>query len=354
MSRTDNEDMAMTRRMFRRLSILLAALLVLVAPAAHAQTPPAGDSYLAPVTVKLNSSKTIKHIELATLNTPPVEAVSCDANGSSDHSIWFTFTLPASAIVDIDANGSLLNTEDGTTTQLVMTLYSPTGIGSTETECLYQNKPRMVDMGLTAGIYTVRLASDILNRELIAPSQYRLSVRVRYLGQFLVDGSFSEVPLAPQWKIKKAGNPPQVVHACAAQCDVAFNGRANARLQQTIRLDSSQLKFKAGDYFAASAYVSGTTAAGADIKITLTLTYSDGTPPSTASVVDHVIQTNLDGSAATGGIAVEIRSPALKTVKYTIGSTSTADTFRVRGTTVSLAAGTSVRVASILPLPAQP
>jgi hypothetical protein len=349
MDGTDNEDPAMSFRTIRRLSILSAALLLLAAPAAHAQTPPAGDHHLTPVMVKLNASKTVKNVQYATLESAPVEAVSCDTNASSDHSVWFQFTMPSAGTVDIDAGGSLLSTGTGTNSQVVMTLYEPDGIGITETECLFANKPRMTDVSLSAGIHVVRVASDMAVAAQ-APSQYRLSIRVRYLSQFLDDPEF-EQSIGTPWKIKKAGTPPLVTRICGTYCYVLFNGVGGGALQEQMQTENRLMKFKAGDYFAASAHINGTPALGSDIKITVKLTYSDGTPPTKVSLVEHITETSTTVNyAIAGGFAIEIKSSALKSITYTIASPTPADTFRVINSLLSLSAGTSVRA----PLPVPP
>jgi hypothetical protein len=351
MTDTDNEDPAMNVRTIRRLSILSAALLLFAAPAAHAQTPPAGDNHLSPVTVKLNGSTTVTNVQFATLESALVEAVTCDGNASSDNSVWFQFTLPSSGTVDIDAGGSLLDTGTGTNSQVVMTLYEPDGVGLTETVCLFDNKPRMTDVGLNAGTHVVRLASDMTVMPQ-ALSQYRLSVRVRYMSQILADPEFDQ-PLGTVWKIKNAGDPSLITQTCTSYCYIYFNGIAGGTLQQTILIDPSVMKFKVGDYFGASLYIMGTPVSGADIKMTVKLIYSDGTPPTKVTLVEHVTETSttLYYSGA-GGFAVEIRSKALKSIKFKVTSPTTADTFRIINSILSLSAGTSVRAP--LPVPPSP
>jgi hypothetical protein len=343
MKNTANEDPAMSLRTIRRLSVVIATLLLFATPAAHAQTPPDGDNYLTPVNVKLNASKTIKDVQFATLESPAIEAVACDGNASSDHSVWFQFTLPSSAVVDLDANGSLLDTGTGTNTQLVMTLYEPDGIGLSETTCLFENKPRMINLTLSAGTHVVRLASDMV-AALQAPSQYRLSVRVRYLGQLLADPEFEANALGLLWKARKTGDPPQIVRTCEVYCYVSFNGAAGGKLQQTVEFSPSRMKFKAGDYFGATTYVNGTPAEGSDVKLTVVVAYSDGTPPTKRSLVEHIVQTSTTNvSSPAGGFAVEIASKAVKSVKFMIVSPAASDTFRVVNSVLSVSAGSSVR-----------
>ena len=338
----------MNVRTIRRLSILSAALLLFAAPAAHAQTPPAGDNHLSPVTVKLNGSTTVTNVQFATLESALVEAVTCDGNASSDNSVWFQFTLPSSGEVDIDAGGSLLDTGTGTNSQILMTLYEPDGVGLAETICLFENKPRMTGIDLSAGTHVVRLASDMAVMPQ-APSQYRLSIRVRYLGNFLLDSKFDQ-PLGTVWKIKDAGDPPLIVQACQTSCSISFNGIAGGSLRQKVLIDPAVMKFKVGDYFGASAYVLGTPVAGSDIKITVKLNYSDGTPATKVSLVEHITQTSTVVSDVAGGFAIEIKSKALKSIKFIVTSPTTADTFNVGLTVLSLSAGTSVRA----PLPVPP
>jgi hypothetical protein len=197
-------------------------------------------------------------------------------------------------------------------------------------------------------MHFIRLASDSPGL-LQGPSQYRISVRVRYLAQFLADPEFDEPP-GTAWKIKKAGNPPQVVRTCAAHCYVSFNGVAGGKLQQTVLIDPSVMKFKVGDYFTARAGINGTPAGGSDVKMTVQLNYSDGTPPTKASLTKLVIQTSTAATySLAGDFAIEIKSKALKSIKVMIISPTAADTFRVLSGTLSLWAGSNVRALLSVP-----
>src|SRR5688500_15879929 len=88
---------------------MVFALMLLAAPAAYAQTPPQGDNVEAPKNVPLNKQKTVKNVQHATLQRIGIEAASCDGDNSSDHSVWFRFTMPYGGTVDVDSSGSIVN-----------------------------------------------------------------------------------------------------------------------------------------------------------------------------------------------------------------------------------------------------
>jgi hypothetical protein len=210
----------------------------------------------------------------------------------------------------------------------------------------------MVNVAVAPGYYLVRLSTDF-SGTLQGPSQYRLSIRARFLAQFLTDGEFDEEPLDPAWKLKNAGRPPKIVHGCNDYCFIHFSGAAGGKIQQMVQ-SPGQMKAKVGDYFVLTTYINSTPAAGSNIKFTLQLNYSDGTPPTKVAMVDHVVQISTSNTTYSvgGGLAAEIKSKALKSIKVRIISPSAADVFRVHSATLSLSAGSSVRAP--LPVPPSP
>lgn len=334
--------------------IFCGAVLLIVAPASLAQPRGAfkGDDSADFIPIAMNASKTIENIHLATLEAPLTEEASCDSNDSSDHSVWFGFDVPAgtSVNVEISSGGSIINLGTSQESFITMSLYRVTApVG--EVACAINGN--VTQTGLSAGSYRVRFATDY-GLPVLAPSRYRVTVRLRALSEMLQDNHFITNPLGVVWKAKNAGIPPKVIRDCSPACVVKFTGAAKAKLVQTVIPDPSFVRFKPGDLIRAGALAGEAPIAGANIKLTILINYSDGTPPTKVSAVRIVTSTSEGVYQTTGLLFAEIASKAVKSIRLTLSSPTAADTFSVLQASLAMLGGTSLRDAAALPLPPSP
>ena len=342
----------MKMNLMRSALFAVFVLMLLAAPTAFAQTPPKGDNVASPVSVPLNTQKTVKNIQFAGMEGLDVEAIACDPDNSSDHSVWFRFTMPYGGTVDVDSSGSIVNGAAGSHTFVALSLHHADA-SLTEVSCQITSTARLINLALAAGTYYARIASDSVT-EPSGPSQYRLSVRVRFMSGFLQDPGFDTAALGVHWKAKNAGDPPKVTRVCSATCVVRFGGVAGGKLQQKAAVDPAVLKFKVGDVVSANAFINNTGLAGADVKLTLKVLYGDGRAPTVASARRHITQTGTAGTASFGSVYAEIASKNVQQFVFTITSPVASETFSVDTTVMQVQAGTSVRAAGLLPVPPAP
>lgn len=325
--------------------------LILVAVPTLAQTPPKGDNAAAPVNVALNARKTVHNIQYATMEGAAVETVSCDAGNSSDHSVWFRFTMPEGGAVDIDAGGSIINGASGSHAYVALSLHREDA-GLTEVGCIISSTARLVNQPLVAGGYVVRLANASINTP-TGPSQYRISLRARYLSGLLDDPSFENQPLGVTWKAKRAGDPPKVTRVCSSSCVIRFGGVADGRVVQSVVFDRKVLRFKAGDVVSADGFINNTGVAGANVRLMLKITYTDGHPVTKVTATRLIVQTGTGATISFGGLYAEIASEAVGKIQLTVISPTAAETFSLEAATVNLQAGSSARDL-LLPVPPAP
>ena len=339
----------MTARLFR--NILLCFTLLALFTVSAAQTMPRnarGDNVEAPVTMLLNSKKTIRGVEAATRQGDAIEATSCDPLNGSQNSVWFAFELPVVAKIDLDASGSILNYDNTTINVTTMTLYRVDGPVLEEIDCDTDSGARLLDVELEKGSYKVRIASPGLL--LTGPSSYRLGLRVRGSGDLGSDTGFT-APLGTVWKVKNAGDPAKIFKACSDNC-VRFDGVAGGKIVTKITWADLNIKAIAGDSLFTNIFVNDTPAGGSDVKVTIQLIYSDGRPSNRQTVTRRVVLPATDAAVGLGAALVEIKSKALKTIKVTISSPTANDTFRVTEASVRMVAGSNVR--GLLPVPPAP
>ncbi len=330
------------------------ALLLIVAPAALAQPRGAfkGDDIGSYIPIALNASKTVDNIQLATLEAPLTEDASCDSNDSSDHSVWFGFDVPAGSSVNIEisSGGSVIYLGSAQENFITVSLYRVTAPAS-ELGCTTTGN--LAYSGMGEGSYRVRFATDYAS-PVLAPSRYRVTIRLRALSEMLQDGEFNTNPLGVVWKAKNAGTPPKVVRDCSLSCVVKFTGAAKAKLVQTVIPDPSFVRFKAGDLIRSNTLAGEAAVGGANIKLTILINYSDGTPPTRVSAVRTVTSTGLGVYVTTGQVFAEIASKAITNIKFTISSPTVADTFSVASASLAMLGSTSLRDSALLPLPPSP
>lgn len=345
----------MNLRRIRPLVFLGLALIMLAAPAAHAQNPPKGDFVDDPVRVAVNARKTVKNVQHATANDGSFEEVSCDADDSSDHSVWFIFRLVNGGLVDIDSGGTVLNYEDGSASFVALTLFRVQPLGGIVEEggaCVVSSTARLTNLNLTAGEYVVRIANESVFEPSL-PSQYRLSIRLRFDSGLLQNPEFAD-PFDEHWKIKKPGNPPKVTRVCpGGDCAIRFGGTAGGRIQQKIGVDLKWQKWVKGDLLVGDIYVNNTPVAGSDVTLTLQIAYSDGTPKTKVSATRHITQTSTVSLTYFGAVHAEIASKNVKKIVFKVSSPANSDMFTMQNPSIALKAGSSVRapLLSVLPLP---
>jgi len=328
-------------------------LFIAAAPSTLAQPRGAfkGDDLADYIPIALNGTKTVENIQLATLEAPLTEEASCDSNDSSDHSVWFGFEVPVdqSANIEISSGGSIINLGSSQDNLVTISLYRAGTL--TELACVLNGNVSV--SGLSEGSYRVRFATDYVS-SVLAPSRYRITIRLRALSEMLQDGEFNTNPLGVVWKAKNAGIPPKVIRDCSPACVVKFTGAAKAKLVQTVIPDPSFVRFKPGDLIRAGALAGEAPIAGANIKLTILINYSDGTPPTKVSAVRIVTSTSEGVYQTTGLLFAEIASKAVKSIRLTLSSPTAADTFSVLQASLAMLGGTSLRDAAALPLPPSP
>jgi hypothetical protein len=342
----------MKYRLIRHSLFTVFALVLLVVPAANAQTPPKGDNVAAPVNLPLNKHKTIKNAQFATMEGIGIEAATCDGDNSSDHSVWFRFTMPRGGMVDIDSGGTILNSAEGSHSFVVLSLHQQDA-GFTELDCVVSTTARFTGVNLPAGIYLVRIANDSVN-EPTGPSQYRVSIRLRFMSGMIENSSFENSPLGVHWKIGRAGSPPKVTFVCLTSCGVRFGGAAGGKVLQNVSFDPKQLKYKVGDVVSADAFINNTGVSGANVRMMLKISYSDGRPKTVVKQTRLITQTGTTTTRSFGGIYAEIASKAVSKIQLTVMSPAVTDTFTVDSASLNLRAGTSVREQGLLPVPPPP
>lgn len=326
--------------------------MLLTAPAVHAQTPPKGDNVSKPVNVALNAQKTVKNVQFATMEGIGVEAATCDGDNSSDHSVWFRFTMPRGGTVDIDSGGTILNSAEGTHSFVALSLHQQDA-GFTELECMVSTTARFTGVNVPAGNYLVRIANDSIN-EPTGPSQYRISIRLRFMAGMLENSSFEDSPLGVHWKISRAGSPPKVTFVCLTSCGVRFGGAAKGKVHQNVTFDAAALRYKVGDVVSADAFINNTGVSGANVRMILKIVYTDGRPATLVKKTRLITQTGTTTTRSFGGIYAEVVSKAVARVQLTIMSPAASDTFTVDSASMNLRAGTSIREQSLLPVPPAP
>lgn len=336
-------------RLFVLLSIL-AALPIVAAPAAAASKPPKGDNSTAPVDIALNSQKTIKRIENATMEAPGIEDTSCDMDDLSDHSVWFRFSVPFSMLIDIDAAGSIIRSDAGVHGNVALSYYELDG-GLIHRGCTTGVDARLEDLLLSEGdVYYVRVA-NIGQFEPTEPSRYRLSLRVRETLNIPKDQFVGTQPLGINWHVKHAGDPPKIERLCPNGCYVRFNGVAKGKIFQKVDVDPSVLRFKPGDVIYMTAYVFLTPPEGSDIKISLKINYSDGTPPTKVNATRHFVNTSTNLAQNIGAIVAETAGMVSR-LTFTVSSPQTDDVFGLLSIEANAYPGSGPR--GVLPLPLHP
>ena len=334
----------MNNRILRYCILLAASLLLAMAAApAQAQSVP-GDSYLAPLNIPLNSSKTATNIQLATLQGA-IENVTCDPDLTSNHSVWFSFMLPSSAEISLDTYGSYYEKTPGVfSTRATLTLFEKSGPSLIEEACNNGVVVSSLFVAVNPGDYVVRVAVEPAAPITISGTgQLRLNLRAMVLGQWLDDPDFSESPIGNPWKIKKAGTPAAVARICPLACHVQFTGVAGGTLEQKITFSASQIKMKAGDYFSGRAYINNTPAPGANVKLQIQIKYSNGLPPTKATRVANAVFVGTGGGVWVTSAIAEIQSKAVQSVTFKIISPAATDTFNVVDTLLSLYSGGVLR-----------
>lgn len=341
-------------QLFRNALFAIFALAFLAGPAVHAQTPPKGNKIGKPVNVPLNTQKTIKNAQFASNQSSVIEAASCDGDNSSSDSVWFRFTLPYGGLVDIDSGGTMLNSASAAHSFVVLSAYRVDGSTRVEIGCQVSSTARLLNQSLSAGTYLVRIANDSINPPTRA-SQYRLSVRVRFMSGFLEDPSFENSAFGPYWKVKKAGKPPKITRSClGGTCVARFAGAKGGKLQQKTAVDPAVLRFKVGDIATANAFINNTGVDGADVNLTLKIVYSDGTSATVVKARRHITQAGTVSVASFGSLAAEVKSKNVRTFIFVITSPLASHHFSVESASLTVQAGTSVRASDLLPVPPAP
>ena len=329
--------------------VLMCCGLLLATPAVHA-APPNGDNRTAPINIALNSRKTVKHIENATLEAPAIEDTACDPSDLTTHSVWFRFEVPMSMVLDLDATGAVINSAVGTHSDIMLSYYEDVGGTITHRGCTSGQYPRLEDL-LVSGdkVYYVRIAS--IGSAPTSSSKYKLSVRVRYILNVVQDPGFLFEPLGVLWKVKNDDNPAKIVRVCPSNCYIDFGGVAKGQLFQKVVFDPSVMRFKVGDLIYGTAYVFLTPVDGADIKLSIKIKYSDGTPPTKVSVTRHFANpsTNL---AENFGPILAVVAGQVASITYSVTSPQADDTFSVLSYEAEAYAGSGPR--GILPLLSAP
>jgi hypothetical protein len=346
---TQDEDTAVRLPgLFRLFGVLLffAGLPILSSPVSHAQTPPKGDNRSAPVNIALNTTKTIKHIEGATMESGLIEETSCDSSDLSDHSIWFRFEVPITMLVDIDASGALIQTDFGAYSNVVLSYYEDQGT-LTHRGCMTGTNARLTNQLLGADdVYYIRIA-NISQHEPTGPSRYRLSLRVRETLSIPLDSFIATQPLGVHWQVKKAGDPPKVVRLCPNGCHIRFDGAAGAKVFQKVDFEASVLQFKPGDIVFMTGYVFMTPPEGSHVKLSVRIDYSDGTPSTKVKATRHFINTSTNIAKDIGPIVAEVAGK-VRRMTFSISSPDVDDVFSVLSVDAEAYAGSGPRGA--LPL----
>ncbi|MBK9124193.1 MAG: hypothetical protein IPM16_13900 [Chloroflexi bacterium] len=327
--------------------LIFAVLPVFTLPVAHAQTPTKGDNQSAPINIALNTSKTVKHIENATMESALVEETSCDVSDLSDHSVWFRFEVPITMLVDIDASGALIQTDSGAYANVVLSYYRLQG-ALLHQGCAIGTNARLANQLLSAdGVYYVRIA-NISQHEPTGPSRYRLSLRVRETLSIPQDPFIATQPLGVNWQVKKAGNPPKVVRLCPNGCYIRFDGAAGAKVFQKVDFDSSVLQFKPGDIVSMTSFVFMTPPEGSHVKLSIRIDYSDGTPSTKVKATRLFINTSTNTAQDIGPIIAEVAGKVQR-MTFSISSPDVDDVFSVLSVEAEAYAGSGPR--GVLPVP---
>lgn len=336
-------------RLFRLFGVLLilAVLPIFTSPVAHAQTPPKGDNQSAPINIALNTSKTVKHIENATMESAIIEDTPCDVSDLSDHSVWFRFEVPISMLVDIDASGALIQTDFGAYTDVVLSYYKDQG-ALTHRGCATGTNARLANQLLSANdVYYVRIA-NLSQHAPTGPSRYRLNLRVRETLSIPQDSFIATNPLGVHWQVKKAGDPPKVVRLCPNGCYIRFDGAAGAKVFQKVDFDASVLQFKPGDIVSMTSFVFMTPPGGSDIKLSIRIDYSDGTPSTKVKATRQFINTSTNIAQNIGPIIAEVAGKVQR-MTFSISSPDVDDVFSVLSVEAEAYAGSGPR--GLLPVP---
>lgn len=336
----------MNTRLIRNILLCCVLLVLFTASAAQSQTRALeGDFVESPVSMLLNQKKTISGVEAATRQNIAIEASTCDALNNTQNSVWFEFETPAYTKLDIDTSGSVLDYGYFITNGTVLTVYRVNGPVLEEIDCAVGSGARLLDVALDKGSYMVRIAAPY--EPLVGPSSYRLGLRVRTVYGLGNDPEFN-TPLGTAWKVKNAGDPAKIFVSCANDC-LRFDGVANGISYSKVSWNDLAIKAKKGDMLFTDIFVNDTPAAGANVKVTIKLIYSDGTPSNRNTVTRHVVFPTTGNAVGVGAAVVEIKSSALKSVKVMIASPAATDTFSVDIASFSMIAGSNVR--GLLPVP---
>lgn len=334
---------------FLTLTLFVLIMLASAAPTA-AQNPPKGDNYQQPIKIVPNTQKTVKNVQYASLQAPSIELTACDADNSSDNSVWFRFVMPRGGSVDLDSSGSVLNSTLSSHSYVTLSLYDAASLN--ERRCETDNGARILDTVLPAGEYLVRIASD--GDYPNGPSQYRLSLRIRSLLGMGKNANFENATPGEFWAIRRAGSPPKVTFVCITDCGVRFNGATKGKVLQNVKFEKSELRFKKGDMVNATAYINSTGPSGSNVRMILKIVYNDGTPQTISKQTRHITHTSTTTSTNFGGVYAEIASKAVKKFQVTIMSPDAIDIFTVSSTTMNMTSGFSVRQHGLISVPPAP
>ncbi|MBK9124302.1 MAG: hypothetical protein IPM16_14450 [Chloroflexi bacterium] len=308
------------------LTLVVCAFLSVSVLQAQEPRAPSNDNSGASEYIALNGKYRADDIHLASTELGETDCGLIATNGSK--SVWYRFQAPFSATISISTLGSVLYTSEfSAATSTGLSLYANDPLNQLDcTFSLGGTPAQLTDVSINQGTwYFIRVTSIVTP---LPGSFYVLRTRVDSVSGFISVGGANksfESGLAP-WIAKKANNGDQVVCGTGDQyvgsCAYKFVGGADeaTSIKQTFLWPTAQFVGLKDQLVLGQGHIKRTGAA-INVKITLKVAYTDGTPTSKAKV-----SVTTAGSYSQINVQVELASRNVSTTTFQVKNKSTDGT----------------------------
>lgn len=258
----------------------------------------------------------------------PLHPCRLFGSGTGSHSVWYSFTIPFSMSLTLDTLGSNMIGFNGSTSDTLMSVWQGASLGNlTNIACSDDNSgsTSKITHAFAPGTYYVQVSNYSQSATLVDSSTYALRVSGDFINGNMIDlatrqGGF-ETGVAP-WKTanlsgdkKKCGGIGQT-----GTCAFSFKGSAgeNSSISQSFK-NFGSFGLNAGDQFYVQYYIKTTNVVANSFKMSLKITYTDGTPATTKTITYG----GTSGSYMAAWELITAASSAVKKVTVKFQNTST-------------------------------
>lgn len=340
---------------------ILLAFVSLTAPSTGAQdtarAAPSNDSFAGAKPIIIGKEYTVSNIPEATVEGGQPLA-NCGIASTLYNSVWYTFTLPYNATIFFSTAGSFFYYSSATSYDTRFAIYTGASLGAlTQSACADDVPTQYAEMTFAAQSNTTYylLVGTNLNETMLPGSTLILKSRMIVHSFDLPNYGFETAFAGNDWKVTNAsgddrqcsnGSFPAYIGACA----FGFQGGSgeNSRLKLSKPLPSYFLPRK-GAILTLYFYYRVMGAPLGNAKIKFKVSYSDGTPTSSAIV-------NLTGTSPMGiyqyvSRNIMLASKAVAKVQHQVDFKSATGVLMLDEAKAYYYAAPIIRSAGPLPLP---